>query len=60
VVLKFGCKVQVLKRRFEHGLETSQMELLRPLSGSTKLDQKGNRSIRDKLGIIIIISSCKL
>ena len=50
-VLKFCNEAWVLKKRDEHKLKASLMELLRHLLGITKLDRERNPSVRDKLGV---------
>ena len=55
MALKFSSKAGVLKIRFEHRLEASQMKFLMNLLGVTKLDEQRNLSVRDKLGIQNIV-----
>jgi hypothetical protein len=49
--LKFGSEAWVLKKREEQRSEAAQMKFLRHLLGITKLDNKNNQTIREKLGV---------
>ena len=57
--LKFGSEAWVLKKREEQRLEAAQMELLRELLGTTKLDKEKNQCIGQKTGAQNIVTEIK-
>jgi hypothetical protein len=57
--LMLGSAARVLKERDEQRLEAAQMQLLRHLLGTAKLDRERNQSLREKLGVQNIVLEIK-